>query len=609
MWETEWAVDGGPTNDAASGSSLISSGSVEAAYLFFWREHCVECAVPECYEECGLYVRRRDGKCARFRGGIRPDPTVRGLYPYGVDIRFRRWAKLQSRLGFGALTPSTHERLAGWDARATTLTTPLARRFEQVLPLKRFSSASTLVRETGFRGLTRRRADGDYDEFLIEVWNRQTQPAGLVVECEQGGLRYRQVLGLEPGHNLHRIPAADLAVDVSRDDGFIRVYPHEDAELHLLFTWLDLVRYRPARVGAASGLSGPRPVKCVVWDLDGTVWPGTLAEDGSDALVLREGVLETIVALDARGILQSVASKNDHDAAWSVLERFGLDQYLLYPAIHWGPKSESVRKIAAALDIGLDSVAIVDDSAFERAEVIETIPEVRAFPATEVSGILQRPGLDLPVTEVSRARRGLYQHEAERRIVSTGYATADEFLATCQLEADLFAPAMSADIDRCLELIQRSNQLNLSTRRYSRAELVDRLSQRDAVGIATRARDRFGDYGLVGFAMIEIDQGTPLLADFVLSCRVVGKRIEEAWCAALLGCLVDHGHTGLQALFRSSSRNGVLRASLVRVGFRPVDQRGDDEILELAGDADLAHSDIVEARIGPTLSALLEDRL
>jgi HAD superfamily phosphatase (TIGR01681 family) len=120
--------------------------------------------------------------------------------------------------------------------------------------------------------------------------------------------------------------------------------------------------------------------KVVVWDLDETLWTGTLAEVGAEGVTVRPEAEATVRALDARGVLQSVASKNDPAEALAALERFGLAEFFLHPQVGWGPKSGAVARIARALDLGLDSFVFLDDQPFERGEVTDAHPGVRALP-------------------------------------------------------------------------------------------------------------------------------------------------------------------------------------------------------------------------------------
>jgi FkbH-like protein len=175
----------------------------------------------------------------------------------------------------------------------------------------------------------------------------------------------------------------------------------------LYFGCIDFVVLRKAAAPAAAPESGGegKKVKCIVWDLDNTVWDGVLIEDGIDGVKLKPGIREVIEELDSRGILHSVASKNNHDDAMKALEAFGLAEYFLYPQVSWGPKSIGIQRIAKSIDIGIDTLLFVDDTPFERAEVSETVPEVRVMDALDFMRLPVLPECNVPVTAESRKRR------------------------------------------------------------------------------------------------------------------------------------------------------------------------------------------------------------
>ena len=136
-------------------------------------------------------------------------------------------------------------------------------------------------------------------------------------------------------------------------------------------------------------MSKERKIKCLFCDLDNTRWSGTLLED-SEVYVSPE-TLKLIKTLDSRGILQSIASKNDHDFAWSKLEELGLSEYFIYPQINWEPKSTSIKKIAQSINIGTDTIAFVDDQVYEREEVSYSLPDVLTIDAEQVVEIEKMP--------------------------------------------------------------------------------------------------------------------------------------------------------------------------------------------------------------------------
>lgn len=210
----------------------------------------------------------------------------------------------------------------------------------------------------------------------------------------------------------------------------------------------------------------PGSVKCLVWDLDHTVWEGILLEDPE--VRLRPGVAEALAELDSRGILHSIASRNDHDLAMAKLKELGLDEYFLYPRINWGTKSESIAGIAKDLNLGVDAFAFIDDQPFEREEVQFTHPQVLCLDATELAELVSRPELSPRfITDDSRLRRRMYQADIARNRAEESFSgAAEEFLATLGM-AFTIAPCREEELKRAEELTVRTHQLNTTGYTYS----------------------------------------------------------------------------------------------------------------------------------------------
>lgn len=606
MWETDFAIDHAclGVDQRQSTSSIISWTEIAAGYLHHWEEHCTECALPDCYQICPLYHPRRDERCARFQYGITANPHFRGLYPYGAEVHFRRWGKLESLLQYGYFSPFVL-RILDRVNRVLFKVVEAAITVIQPHQVQRRLIHYAILRKRFLRWLSRRSLERlpEAEVFAVEVWNPSSRPVRLILEAfEQEDLRFRTSLLLPPGESLHEIPVTAMQFDLTQGESRIHVYPDQDMEVSLIFNWLDFVRFRKPRPASAV----PQPaalVKCVVWDLDNTLWHGTLIEDGLDGIVANPEALQMVRELDARGVLQSIASKNDHAMAWKMVERQGMADYFLYPAIHWGPKSEGIRRIADELNIGVDSIAFIDDSPFELEEVRQALPQVRIYSNWEIPTLFEKPEFDLPVTEESRGRRASYQAETSRKTIAREFgANYDDFLRNCGMTVEVFVPRQDQHLTRCLELLHRSNQLNLTTHRYHPDEFHDLLRNPQALALAISCRDRFGDYGLVGFASLHFGDHTPLLQDFVLSCRVAAKRVENAWFQWLSERLRRTGCDRLQARFIRTERNGVLREALTAVGFGTVSQDHQSELLELATDRDTPAADIVRIEEPETIS-------
>jgi FkbH-like protein len=319
-------------------------------------------------------------------------------------------------------------------------------------------------------------------------------------------------------------------------------------------------------------------VKCVVWDLDHTLWQGTLLD--GDSLTLKPGIERVVGELDARGILQSVASKNEHDAAWAALTSFGLNDYFVCPQISWADKSESLRRIARNLQISTDSLAFVDDQPFERDEVRFFLPEVLTIDAADVEGMLELPKLQPGfVTEESRLRRTIYQADAERERAEQAFeGPRTKFLATLGTELTV-RPAAQADLDRAEELTVRTNQLNTSGRTYSAEELSALVNSDDHMVLVAELEDRYGKSGIIGLALIETGRDGWMLKLFIMSCRVISRGIGAVVLSAILKDARRNG-VRLRAEFVPNDRNRIMLVTYKFNGFVEVAEDAGTMVLE-----------------------------
>lgn len=335
----------------------------------------------------------------------------------------------------------------------------------------------------------------------------------------------------------------------------------------------------------SNGLAPDRPrskpkqgrVKCVVWDLDDTLWEGVLLED--PAVRVREEVVEIVRSLDEVGILNSIASKNDADAAMARLEEAGIAEYFLVPQINWNPKSTSIERIAKLLNIGIDAIAFVDDQPFELAEVEHALPLVLCVDAHLVAEVVKgeefRPRF---ITSESRQRRKMYQatelrDEAERDYVGTN----EEFLATLGMRMRI-AEADKSDLQRAEELTIRTNQLNSTGRTFDYHELDALRCSPDHLLLVASLEDRFGSYGTIGLAVIE--KATPRwkLCLLLMSCRVVSRGVGTVLLNHVMRLARDDG-AQLLAEFVHTGRNRMMFITYMFAGFRELGRDGDRVVL------------------------------
>ena len=313
-------------------------------------------------------------------------------------------------------------------------------------------------------------------------------------------------------------------------------------------------------------------VKCVVWDLDETLWRGTLLAGGANEL---SPVAEQVVReLDSRGILQSIASKNDYGAAWPRLESFGVADFFLHPQIGWDSKAKSISAIADLLCIGLDTFAFIDDQAAERAEIQFMIPEVRVIDANALPNLLSWPEFSPQfVTADSRNRRSMYRADEARKAAGESFDGArDRFLASLDMRL-VVRRATAADLERAHELTVRTNQLNTGGRTYSMAELAACLTSPDHLVLVAELEDRFGSSGTIGLSLIERDGTMWTIRLFLMSCRVLSRGIGSVLLGHILR-LAQARQVRLRALFVATDRNRPMLVAYKFAGFR---KSGEDE--------------------------------
>jgi FkbH-like protein len=362
-------------------------------------------------------------------------------------------------------------------------------------------------------------------------------------------IQYQHLITLQPGYRLEKIPAADIArvLDLAAPFNATIIPDEVEGGTALYFGLIDFA------FDTDMASTAERKVKCVVWDLDNTLWDGTLIEDGLNRLRVKSGLADVIKMLDDRGIINSVASKNNPEDALAALTYFGLVDYILSPQISWNPKSAGVQAVARNLNIGLESILFVDDSPFERAEVTLALPGVRVEDASRALEIPRRTDCDVPATEESRKRRALYR-EASVRDSEAAKFDGDymAFLKDCALELNI-TPLQEANLTRAHELTQRTNQMNFSGNRYSREVLEALLRSDDVLAYVMDCRDRFGHYGTVGFCVV--DRHEPRVTDLAFSCRVQSKRVEHAFLTWLLNELISSTGHDCYFNYRKTSRN------------------------------------------------------
>ncbi|HXM62349.1 MAG TPA: HAD-IIIC family phosphatase [Terriglobales bacterium] len=324
--------------------------------------------------------------------------------------------------------------------------------------------------------------------------------------------------------------------------------------------------------------------KCLVLDLDNTLWGGVIGDDGVQNLILGrdhpvgEAFLDFqryVKSLQRRGVILAVCSKNDAENAKegfshpdSVLK---LEDFSAFKA-NWDPKPENIRAIAAELNIGLDSIVFVDDNPAERDFVAEQLPEV-AVPnvGADVSAfaeVLEHERyfeVDKLVQD-DLNRSAYYSSNAERSAGQGKFSNYGEFLASLEMTAEIgsFLPVY---LERITQLINKTNQFNLTTRRYTSAEVVAIAQDQGFIALYGRLADKFGDNGLVSVLIGEVSDQTVQLDLWLMSCRVLKREMEFAMFDALVEQCQARGIRKIVGVYIPSKKNNMVAAHYASLGF------------------------------------------
>lgn len=321
-----------------------------------------------------------------------------------------------------------------------------------------------------------------------------------------------------------------------------------------------------------------KEIKCVVWDLDNTVWDGVLLED--EAVVLKPRIKEIVKELDARGILNSIASKNEHHHAMNKLKEHGLDEYFLFPEINWNAKSSSISQIQKNLNIGVDTFLFIDDQQFELEEVAFAHESINTMDAAHYEQLLSHPQLTPRyITEDSAQRRSMYQAEIARKQEEAEYKGAEEkFLASLNMKF-FVTEASENDLKRAEELTVRTNQLNSTGVTYDYDELYSYMVSDDHLLLVCELTDRLGSYGKIGLALIDKHDDYWHLKMLLMSCRVISRGVGTL----LLTHIVNEAKKAdkkLRADFKQTDRNKMMYITYKFNNFEELENNGGNIVFE-----------------------------
>lgn len=326
-------------------------------------------------------------------------------------------------------------------------------------------------------------------------------------------------------------------------------------------------------------MEGIQKIKCVVWDLDNTIWQGTILED--EHVILNSKIVEVIKCLDKRGILQSICSKNEYSMAKDKLIELGLWKYFLYPEINWNSKSSNITNIAKNLNIALDTFAFVDDQQFELDEVNQVYPQILCISAGKSLEIPQMDRMNPTfITEESKLRRQMYQNDIVRNAAEKEFVgTKEKFLASLNMKFKIYH-AKEDDLKRAEELTIRTHQLNSTGYIYSYNDLKDCINNSEYELLVTTLEDKYGTYGTIGLALIHKVNKEWSIDLLLMSCRVMSRGVGNI----LLNYICNQARKEnaiVNARFVPTNRNRIMYITYKFNGFTELSEKKKDNVVIL----------------------------
>ena len=347
------------------------------------------------------------------------------------------------------------------------------------------------------------------------------------------------------------------------------------------------------RLGSLLGAIRGKARKCLVLDLDNTCWGGAIGDEGLDGIILGSGsaageaflsVQQAALDLKGRGIILAVASKNNDDVARSAFrdhsEMLLREEDIAVFQANWTDKAANLEAIAESLSIGVDSLVFLDDNPAERAFVRAALPSVAvpdlpSDPAWFAWHLLAAGYFEATSFSADDSLRAAsYAQNAKRAEVMAKARDTGDYLRSLEMELSV-KPFDSAGRARTAQLINKTNQFNLLTNRYTEQQVAEMEADPSLVTIQARLSDSFGDMGMIGVIACKTNGSEAEVSDWLMSCRVLGRKVEEAMFESLVSALRRRGVEKVSASYRPTKKNNMVREHFDKLGWTLVREEED----------------------------------
>ena len=313
-------------------------------------------------------------------------------------------------------------------------------------------------------------------------------------------------------------------------------------------------------------------IQLVIWDLDDTVWKGTLHYN--DDLVLKKGVKEALKEITKQGKVNAICSRNDEKDALPLLKKFDIDKYFKIKKINWNPKSQSIREIIEQTGIEEERALFIDDDAFQRAEVEYFLPDLNVAFFEDPLDVLTFEGVLVKKTKEDKNRVSILKAGRERKSAEDRSKDFKQFLKQCNLVMTIRS-AEEGDLPRVSQLLNRTNELNTRKSRRSLEEIKEIYKQDSKKILVSELKDSFGEYGVVAEAIVDAKK-TWNIIDLAVSCRTMGRGLGSALLVHILNLAKEAKSDKVSGKVKRSKDNWRIHPLYEKRGFVKSKEEGDE---------------------------------
>jgi FkbH-like protein len=331
--------------------------------------------------------------------------------------------------------------------------------------------------------------------------------------------------------------------------------------------------------------------KALIFDCDNTLWKGILAEDGMKGIKVYQEIQHLAVEMAKKGVIIGLCSKNNPEDVDEVLRSHSdmvlTDAFIVIKAVNWEDKSTNLQRIASSLNIGLDSFVFIDDSDFEVNLIKEKLPEVVVIQVpndyagyvNKLRSVIDEYFYKPTETKEDAAKIGQYKSELARTSDKDNFENIEDYLKSLRLELKLWLNPHDA-IDRLSQLTQKTNQFNLTTRRYTPTEISNFIKDPSCLVVAIDVNDKFGSYGTTGLTICHVSNGEAVIDTLLLSCRVLGRNIEFRLMGQLVQLLKGNGVRKITGKYLKTAKNSQVSDFYAKAGFALVNDNPECKVFE-----------------------------